>query len=145
MSLETDLRTYLLSQAAITALVKGNRIYCGVRDQDDPLPAITLARVTGEHGHTLTAAAGWCRARVQFDALATNYVDAETIGEALRGELQILGGATIGSTSTNVSATILENDFPLYEEPIEGSAVGIHRWVSEYTVLYAESIPSVST
>lgn len=144
MSLETDLRTYLLSQSAVTALVKGNRVYCGPRDQDDPLPAITLGRVSGEHGHTLTAASGWCRTRIQFDAYAENYLDAEQIGETIRGEMQILTG-TIGATSTNVSAATLENDFPLYDEPVESSQVGIHRWVSEYTVLYAESVPSIST
>jgi hypothetical protein len=144
VSLEQDLRTFLLAQSAVTAVVRDRRIYCGPRDASDPLPAITISRMSGDHGHTLTAASGWCKARVQVNSFATNYVDADALGEIIRNELDMLTG-TIGTSSTNVSAVVLESDFPAYDTPTDSSQIGVHRWVSEYMILYAISIPSVTT
>lgn len=144
MSLENDLVQYLLSQAAITALVKGNRIFCGPRDQKDGVPCINIWRQGSDHGHTLTTGSGWAKARLQIECRATNWLDGEAIKDQVRGEMQGLTG-TIGTTSTNVSAGIIEGDSYQFEPPVFGDDVGLHNFISDYTVLYAESVPSIST
>lgn len=141
MSLLTDLRSHLLARTELSLMLHGSRVYCGPREQGEAEPCITLSLISSDHGHHLRQGAGWSRARVQVDSWAANYPDAAALHEQVRLALQGLT-ATIGSTSTNVSGVTLENDLYLYQQPQHGDDVGVHHFLHEMQVLYAEPISS---
>ena len=143
MSIATDIRAYLLTQAAMTTL-SSTRMYCHKRDQGSALPALVLSLESEDHGHHLTAASGWAMARLSIDSVASTYVSAAAIDEQVRQELSGFNG-TIGTSSTLVTSVVLDNRAERFVESIDGSDVGVYVISSDYMVQYAESVPTLST
>lgn len=139
MSLQQDVRTYLLTKAGVTNLVGTTGIYCQKVDQGVDPPYIVIYRIGAEHGHTLTKASGWALARLQIDCFATSFPSAEAIAEAVRQVLQGLSG-TFGTTV--VSSVVLDTDGDDFSVSNTGDDVGTYRVHADYRMLYAESIPT---
>ena len=139
MGVETDLRTYLLSQSPVTTLVGAAGVYCGNIEDDAADPVVCIKRVSGGRQHTLTAGAGFASPRIQLDVYSQSYVDAKAVAEAVRGEMQGFKG-TWGSTT--VSSVVFENEVDLYEEPDDGTDLGWHHIALDYFVRYSETVPT---
>lgn len=139
MSLQQDMRTYLLSKSGVTNLVTTTGVFCQKVDQGYSLPYVVIYRIGAEHGHTLVKASGWALARLQIDCFAATFSAAEAIAEAVRQVLHGLAG-TFGTTQ--VSSVVLDNDGDDFGVPNVGDDVGTYRTHADYRILYAESIPT---
>lgn len=94
--IEEDLRTFLVADPAITALVVG-RIYPLKLPQDPTLPAIAYMRVSGFRGRVQDGPAGYARPTFQIDCWADSYLEAKNVADAVRQRLQAYKG-TMGTT-----------------------------------------------
>lgn len=143
--LEDDIRTYLLTQLPITTLVGTDstgspaRIWPQDRRQSITASAIVYTRLNTDHLHTLTAAAGYATAFVEFECFGATYAAAKALGEALRGELQGYRGA-MGSTT--IRGVLLEDESDVFYEPEDGSAKGSYSMVAQYSFQFVESVPT---
>ena len=133
MAVETDLRTYLLAQATITAIVGSSGVYCGNVPQAAATPLLLVSRVAGEHGHHLDGGAGYCTARVQVDCYSTTYVAAAALAEAVRLKMQGYRGA-MGTTT--VSSVMLESDLDQSDPPTDASDSWLYRRILDFGILY---------
>ncbi|MEP9401861.1 tail completion protein gp17 [Sphingomonas silueang] len=88
---EEALRALLLSTAPLAALV-GRRVDWGLRPQGDPLPGLTLQRISDAPVMNLAGPSGWSRARIQLDAWGRTFKEARDIGDLLAGR----GGLLVG-------------------------------------------------
>jgi hypothetical protein len=140
VSLEGDLRTYLLTKTGVTNLVTTTGVYVGRIPRAARYPVIGISRVSGGHEHVLSGAAGYATPRIQLDVWSTSMVTTLAVAEAVRQVMQGFKG-TMGSTT--VSSVVLENEIDLTEEPDDGSDLGIEHRVLDYFIRYTESIPSL--
>jgi hypothetical protein len=90
--MEEALRAALLASAGVAALI-GDRIAWGLRPQGQPLPAISLTRVTGGYDYTLAGRVPTTRSLVQIDCWAGSYADAKGLGRAVLVALDTLNVA----------------------------------------------------
>jgi hypothetical protein len=147
MSLSSDLRNYLVSQATITAYTSTGRIY-PVRlplklRTETSLPALTYWRRSGGHNHDLGGSAGTAMPAVQIDCWAASYETADKLAEAVRLKLQGFAG-TMGSTSTTtIQAITLDDEKDDFEPYDDGSDDGIFVRSQIYSIRYVETIPSL--
>lgn len=81
--IEKDLRTFLLTLDAVTALV-GARIRPMRIEQDDDLPAIVITDVTEEPDNDLNGNGGLVLATVNVMAIAETLEGARDLAEAIR-------------------------------------------------------------
>ena len=100
MTLETELRTYTLAGAGVTALV-GTRMHARVLPQTPTLPAIVYQRISTRRQHDLAGPDGLPRPRMQVTAWAATPAEAYDLAAAVRARLDGYKGAwgalTIGS------------------------------------------------
>ncbi len=78
-----SLRTYLLTQPSVTALV-GNRIYASDLPQNYKLPAITYHVISKVDEYSLNGALDLATVRVQLDCYGEGRSDAKATAEAVR-------------------------------------------------------------
>ncbi len=93
--IETTICGYLLTKSAITSLV-GTRIRPIALQQGETLPAIAYS-LAAENVMYRYGGKDYTESRMQFDVIATSYLTAKTIAEALDSTLSGLSG-TVGST-----------------------------------------------
>jgi hypothetical protein len=137
MSVAQDLRTFLLADATISGLI-GTRLFPLRLPQNPTLPAMTYSWISGDRVHTMAGARGPSRPRLQFDAWAKTYLEAEAVFEALRKRLDGFQG-TAGSVKVQGAFFASERD--LYEDSADagtGSGVGLYRRTSDFFVHYEE-------
>ena len=118
MSLEADMRTYLLAQAGVAALV-GTRIRpFGKRLQRDDLPAITYQLVSGPTTHYSHQGASDYEVSYQLDCWAGTADEAIAVAAelqtALDGYRGTWGDHRIGSTFLSTVLDDYEADTGLY-------------------------------
>lgn len=106
MILEEGIYAHLTDDAGVAALV-GTRIYPLQVPQDVTLPAVAYQRISGPRDHAHDGPTGLVRARVQFSALGSTYLEAKTVTEALRAALDGFKG-TMGTVE--VQTVFLENE-----------------------------------
>ena len=94
MAPETQLRTALIADAALSALV-GARIYAGLIPQNSVMPAIAFERIsTQPRDSAMGKDTGYVQATVQYTCIAENdahgagYDQAAAVAEALRHVVQ---------------------------------------------------------
>ncbi len=98
--IEADLRTHLLAQASITALI-GARLYPQQLPQGTELPAVTYQRIAGQSLIDHEGAAGIGRARIQLDCWGESYGAAAALADTLRLALSGYRGAMGSNPATN--------------------------------------------
>lgn len=117
--IDLDLRTYLLTQTAVTAIVS-TRVYPVRLPQGTTLPAVTYQRVAGASEFDHEGSAGLGRGRWQFDCWALSYAAMVALAESVRAAL-----ATYGARIVNVI------DMPEPEITIWRRLVELYLWHQE--------------
>ena len=86
MSIESDLRTFLLGKAALTALIS-NRIYAVYLPQTPTYPNVVFSLTSRNPQQVMDAAATLNRDRITFDVRSESFSTLISIDEQLRTAL----------------------------------------------------------
>jgi hypothetical protein len=133
---------------ALTGIV-GNAIYKTFVPQtylfDRNGPALTYSIISKPYGHMLTGSDGTATARVQIDVWAFSAIAVKQGIEAVRN---MLDGAGLdqqwGDGSVVIMSCIQQDDVDLDEAPEAGSDQVTYHSLTEYSVKYRVSIPTLS-
>ena len=142
MSVTDGLRTYLIAQAPLTALIgtTNPRIWGGnVIPQAESLPAVTYWESESEHFHHMTGASGRAIVMMRIDSWATTLVAALALAEVVRTEMQGYRGA-MGSDNVRFCHFYGQNDE--YVPPEAGGKIGRYLVWQEWKIGYVESVPT---
>lgn len=116
MSIGEGLRTFLLADAQIEALISTGRplpgIYPVMLPQNPTLPAITYFKVSGRRVHSSTQALRLSGPRIQIDCWALTYAAAHALAELVRKRIDAYRGAM---GSQDVQGVFFETERDLYE------------------------------
>lgn len=143
MSIETDIKTYLLTKAAFTSLVGSGssaRIYPGFLPAKTTYPAVAYRRISRNSEQQLSGAAGVDHMRMQFDVFHSDYDSAKSVVAVLRDELDGFGPGTMGSSNVKAIQSGSELDLPI--APNDGSDNWLWQIACDYMIHYDESIPA---
>jgi hypothetical protein len=127
--IESELRTYLLAQSGIAALI-GTRVYPMKLPQSPTLPAITYQRVSGSRVQSLTGPSGMAHPRIQVDCWAASYDGAKALAAEVQDDLDGYRG-TMGTT--RVGGVIVYGDRDWYEPDVD-----IYRVTIDITIWHDE-------
>lgn len=111
-------RTILAADSAVVSIVT-DRIWLGVRPQNERRAGIVLTLVTGEHEHTLeerTHVTG----TVQVDCLASTYREARELAAKV---ITAIDGYSGVAASTTIDWLMVETESDVPTQPLEGAAV----------------------
>ena len=134
MSLLTDLRTFLLADAAISTDVGGTRIHAEELTQNSVLPAMTLQQTNNVHEHDMSGSLGVATATMQITSWATTLIAAKSLAELVRQRLQ---GKQVTMGTTEVRAILARPDHDLFST--DPRRFGVE---ADYDITYIESIPA---
>ena len=129
MRLETDLRSMLIAEPTITALV-AQRVYGLLREPSAPLPAVMIQRIFTHRQELFCGVSPLVSADLQVDSYAINGDDAWTVAKALRLLFKNFSG--------NVGETQVDKVFLINEFPMTDPDPGIIRVVQTYNFWYVE-------
>jgi hypothetical protein len=135
-----ELRTYLKTQATITAIVGSStsaRIYQHDAKQGAALPFIILHVFKGTSSETLAAIAGVAMNRIQVDCYGVTNSAAYALAEAVRVKLQMYRG-TMGSTAV-LNVTSDGGYDRLFDPPSTGSNQKRYIYSRDYLITYREA------
>lgn len=134
-TLLSELRTYLRAGASIASTV-ADRVRPRKMEQDEQLPAIRLAVVSGASEEHLAGAAELAHATVQIDAYDDDSETADDLAELIRVRLQGHRGMLSTVWANGIS---VEGDLRQHEEPIDDGGTTF-RYVSsrDYRVSYKQ-------
>lgn len=96
--IDVSLYAFLSAAPAVAALVgDGNspetyRIFPNDAGENPVMPCLVYARISRAEGHTFDGPHGFCRSRVQIDALADTYTAAKALATAVRKALNGYSG-----------------------------------------------------
>jgi hypothetical protein len=97
--------TYALlsADAGVTAMVPAARIYPSILDEGQPLPAVVFFLVSTVDMQTIDSAAYQLRrSRVQVNALAQDYAQAQQLARAIGDALSFQRGSIAGVTVASI-------------------------------------------
>lgn len=156
MSIETDLRTYLLSRNGVTTYV-ATKIFTDKRPQKranattsttelHTLPAITIHSISGGEEHHLTGAPPHGIPRVQVSVWAGTRVEALNVREALRNALQgypqAQSASGVWGSTTIVGSVVFESGPALYENDEGGGDQGTYHQPIDLTIWFQQPSPT---
>jgi hypothetical protein len=95
MSFEVDLRSKLVNDAAVSAIV-GSKVYPQFRPQGSTLPAVLLTIVYGARDKTFDGAMATQGNQVQFDCMASTKAEVTALRNAVIDAIE--APSTVGST-----------------------------------------------
>jgi hypothetical protein len=104
--MEEDLRTQLLANAGVAALV-GKRVTWIVRPQGSELPAVVLQRISSGRDYTYQGLMPLTGALVQIDCWGGSYKDAKHLARAVI--------AALGALTTPFQGAFVENERDTFE------------------------------
>ena len=110
MTVEADLIGYLLADSGVAAIV-GTRITPVSRTQGDPLPALTVTRVSGAPLYADEGEVGLTNARIQVDSWGSTYTSAKDLAAAVLTRLSAVQDVLQGSTTFIYITMDNEQDF----------------------------------
>lgn len=122
MSLESDIRTYLLGRPGISGII-GTRMYFQKLPKNPTLPAITLRQLSAPRSYTHDGDSNFTRSRIQFTCWDLTYDGIKTLASAMLAELSGFRGA-VGSTEVyssfiDIQPDDLEPDTKFYYLPLD--------------------------
>lgn len=118
MSFETDLRTRLVNDATVAAIV-GTRVYWEVRPQGSSLPAIVMYLIAGERDQHLGGVMATQGNQVQFDCIAVSKSASVDLRQAVIAVIEPRG--TAGATEFQ------GGNVDLFRALVEDTADGLVR------------------
>lgn len=135
-----DLRTYLISKSAVTALTS-TRIYLGELPQNAAMPAVVLNLIDSNSQRNLTALDGLRRSRVQVDCYGTStgaapYASAYNVAEKVRLVVEMYRGA-LGATTARRTYVDDQRDF--IDEPLDGTEFSRRGRSLDLTIWHSEA------
>jgi len=140
-TLTSDLRSYLLAFAPISAIV-GPRIRPRKLEQGETLPAIRINLITGQHEQNLAAKSTLAHSTVQIDCYAATSEAADDLAELVYQRLQGHRGTLSTVYASGISAA---SNIRQFEEPVDdGGATWRYGSSRDYVVSYqhATEIPN---
>jgi hypothetical protein len=111
------MRTYLLTQAGVTAIVS-TRIYYGNLPENATLPAVMIEQRDSDVIRKLAATTTLRRASLNVHGYATTHAAVASLGDALTAAIEFATG-TWGSVS--VRRAYIEGQVDSHEPPRDGS------------------------
>jgi len=136
MTVEQGLRTHLLGDASIAALVVA-RVYPLRLPQKPQMPAIVITRISGVRFGSLRGQASLARPRFQVDAWASTHDGATALGTLCRRRLEGYNGVWSDGGSPAVAmnvSVVFESEMDLFEEEING---GLCRHSADYFIFHS--------
>lgn len=130
MTIESDLRTYLIADTTVAALV-ATRMYPQFLPQSVTYPAISYSVVSRVSSRDLSGPSGRVRVRISVNCWAETYAEAKSLSEAVR---QRLDGFKGNMGSSEAGSVKLDNSFDDYED-----AVKIHRVFQDFIISHTEN------
>ena len=127
--IEQDLRTYLLAQPAIAALI-GTRCYPARLPQGAARPALTYQRIARTTSITHDGAADLGRARIQIDCWTDSYEAMVGLAKAIRAALSGYRGP-MGSNGATAARIVNELDLPEPEPALWRRMIDVAVWHRE--------------
>lgn len=118
--IEPAYRTILLAAPAVAGIV-GDRVWLGIRPQNERRAGVVLTLLTGTHPHTFEGHGGYVQGRMQADCLAPDYRAAKELAKAVKDALDNYTG-TVAGVAVDYIEIEEESDIPRL--PLEGQAVG---------------------
>lgn len=105
MSIEADMKTYILTLTSITDII-GARIYYQKLPEDPILPAIVYNRISSTRSRTHDGDSDLSKPRIQYSIWGSTPINVMALADAFEDEFKSFSG-TAGSST--VYATIVEN------------------------------------
>lgn len=138
--IEIAFRDYLLSIAAVTALVS-SRISVMRLPQNVVLPAISYMIDGAYRPETQKGGTGLVRTRMQVDHWASSMLTARQLAETTRKILQGYRGTMgSGANSVKVSQVRFQSELNFYHEDVNN-----FRVTHDYNIWHDEALPTVNT
>jgi len=137
MSIEAALYAKLATAGGAVANLVGARIYPIRAPQDAAMPYILFQRISGLHEHSHDGISGLAEARFQITSVATTYLAAGALAEAVR--LAIDGQGPVTWSTVIVCSVFLENDSDEPYEVIPGSEAGYVGVRQDWQIAYQEA------
>ena len=131
MSIETGLRTQLVNNTAVAAIV-GSRVYPVKMPLGYTLPCISYQRISSERYPFLDGPSGRVIPRFQVDCYAESYSDVRELAEKVRLALDGFKGA-LGSEA-HVGGISIQSERDLWEDNTE-----VFRVTQDYLVPHIET------
>jgi len=144
MGIASDVRTYLLTNATVTAVV-GTRIYpLKIPQSISAYPSITYQLISQLPAHTLTGGAGYAESRIQFDIYAETKPAADSLDDVIRNVMQGFPPAGNAGTmgSSTVSSVVCDMLRELWEPSQDNSDKGWFRNSRDYWIRHTQSVPT---
>lgn len=121
MTIEADLRAYLLSQPNLKSMID-TRLYPLVLPQPPTFPAVTYAKVSHSHVRDLSGVA-YSISRFQFSCFAATYSGAKAVANEIKRALQdfvgVVGGYRFLDADGANEIDIYESDSGIYHVPVD--------------------------
>lgn len=149
--LSTALRTLLVDDEELAALLKGDKVYPDFVPQGRPLPAVAYEVLSDRRYGSLDGGSQLRRARVQYDCLAEDRLTADAIGRELE---RILGGSVLAGTRipetrdapsrlVEVDDCTADNSYARTDPPAPGADGPTYRRSVDFEVHYLhDAIPA---
>lgn len=103
------------------------------------LPYIVYQFIGAEHQRHMLAGAGFTSRLVQFDIYAATALEADTLMETLRENLDNYKG-NMGTDNLFIRGAFLESERDDLIDPVDASQTGKHRRTADFTIWHSESV-----
>lgn len=131
MSIQTDVRDFLIADAAIAAII-GSRMYPDILPQNVTYPAISYSMAARESVRDIpNGPAGRARPRLTINAWSLVYDQASELSDAIRLRLDGFKGVMGAS---DVGAIRLDNMFDVFEDEVQA-----YRILNDYIISHVEA------
>lgn len=114
MSVETDLKTYVLDNGDIAALIAA-RMYPRVLPQNVTYPAVSYDLVSVVENRDLSGPGGKERSRITIKSWSENYLQAKALAKLINARINPQGGLRVTVGSTRITSVRKDNEFDVNE------------------------------
>ena len=133
--MRSGLVSLLTGESTISSVV-GSRVYVGKAPQGAILPHIVLTQMDSNELPALDGHGSLRAVTCDIVCKAERSVTAESLAKIVR---QYIDDYTGTAGSETIDAVIVNGETDAYEEPVDGSDIGIHAVTIDATIQYQES------
>lgn len=141
--IRSDLRTYVLAQPSVAALLDDRMHLCRLPQKGVGDVWLTYRRISGNYDHDLQGGADRADPQFEFDFWGADPDEVEAAGEAVRLTIYAAAGQTIGDgDGTFIHEVVLEDEKDFYHASKVADDVGRHRTQYRYKIGHTVARPS---
>ncbi len=122
MSVEKDIRTYMLTRTAITDLIS-TRIYAQKLPEAATFPSLVYNRISSTRNYSHSGDSNMTSPRIQYSCFAETYEEAKDLAEQIVSEMSgfkgTAGSSTIYSTFVENELDLIDPESKLYFIPVD--------------------------